>query len=130
MATIVAIVRFNSVIEVFVMAFSLRYYGWFLHLTDSQLLLKSAISSLTNVLPYIQVRFLCVDTAIFAYVFSRSFHSCNSLNSQEWPKCLPSTASELSSRFSHCIVVAIFVAKFFIIILKSASSPSIPTSLL
>ena len=36
----------------------LRYYGWFLHLTDSQLLLKSALSFLTNVLPSVQVHFL------------------------------------------------------------------------
>ena len=50
MATIVTIVRFNSVIEVYVKAFSLRYYGWFLHLADSQLLLKNALSSLNCVL--------------------------------------------------------------------------------
>merc|ERR1712012_994005 len=49
------------------------YYGWFLHLTDSQLLLKSALSFLTNVLPSVQ----------------------------DWPKCLPSTASELSSRYQR-----------------------------
>merc|ERR1712012_321589 len=53
------------------------YYGWFLHLTDSQLLLKNALSSLTNVLSY--VRILSLD----------------------WPKCLPSTASELSSRYQR-----------------------------
>merc|ERR1712012_1226232 len=49
------------------------YYGWFLHLTDSHLLLKNALSSLTNVLSYVQ----------------------------DWPKCLPSTASELSSRYQR-----------------------------
>jgi len=50
------------------------YYGWFLHLTDSQLLLKNALSSLTCVL---------------------------SSSGQDWPKCLPSTASELSSRYQR-----------------------------
>ena len=32
-----------------------RYYGWFLHLSDSQLLLKRALSSISLILPTVQV---------------------------------------------------------------------------
>jgi len=49
------------------------YYGWFLHLSDSRLLLKRALSSISRILPSVQEQ-------------------------QSW---LPATSSELSSRYSR-----------------------------
>ena len=44
-----------------------RYYGWFLHLGDSRLLLKRALSSMSLVLPTVQV-FVDLDHAfVFAF---------------------------------------------------------------
>ena len=42
-----------------------RYYGWFLHLGDSRLLLKRALSSISRILPTVQV-LLALDH-IFAF---------------------------------------------------------------